>query len=353
MKVGLLTFHWPKNYGAVLQAYALQQEMTALGHDVEIINYICPQYQSKWYGDWGLSKGIQPKFIAQRLRFAAFRRRFLTTTRQVFSSSAELRALTNRYDAVVVGSDQVWNGAHFRGCNPSYFLDFLEGVKCRRISYAACFGEPEQTLKNRETAAALLPKFNHLSVRNEMSQKLVLDYAGINAPIVVDPTLLHDFKDLHRIAQKHEKYILAFCLSDCREKLGRQLVETVKCELKLPVVTVWLGNEPMKNVINANGAGPLQWLNLFYNASFICTDSFHGSVFAVKFAKPFFSWEAARPVRLRDFMSLCGIKNRLISEQNVSSAAEWIREPIDFNEVNKKLSAPIQQSRIYLQHALT
>ena len=142
MKIGILTFHFAINYGAVIQSWALQKYLQKLGHDAFIINYDPRHYR---YARWlhALKKGM--KFCAREIRFRVFRKKYLKETK-LFSYNEQICNLG--FDAYIVGSDQVWN-VDFFNFNRRYFLDFV-GNEERKIAYAASVGEGRWDVHSEE-----------------------------------------------------------------------------------------------------------------------------------------------------------------------------------------------------------
>jgi hypothetical protein len=349
MKVGVLTFRWAYNYGALLQAYALRKVITALGAEVEFINYVLPTHRQPPFRGMGLRSSRWRLPLV--LRFEMFRHHHLPATQAVYNHK-DLEPLSKSYDAVVVGSDQVWSSRVHDGFFPAYFLDFVKSSKTRRISYGACFGQRDQASEALQKAGDLLSRFDHLSVRNQMSQELVRQLSGRESRVVQDPTLLYGFDEFFSTRQSKGDYILVYSLASHHRTLGETIVKRLREKTRLPVVSVWPGMEFCEADRIVRAVGPIQWLRLFKNARFICTDSFHGTVFATKFKKPFASWAGSRPERLRDFLASVGLDDRLVTNIDTIDFGS-LAEPIDYDEVFRNLQPLIGSSRQFLSQALS
>jgi hypothetical protein len=353
VKVGILTFHWVNNYGALLQAYALSRAVRKLGHSVRFINYVPTGQGLSWWQGWGFRSGGQ--IISRtlwRLRFELFRKRYLPATR-CCRSRLELEEIAEDFDAIIVGSDQVWNGHVYDGFDSAYYLDFADYQKYRLISYAACFGDPRQSEETFVKSGALLSRFNFLSVRNSMSAKMVKDLSGIEAEIVVDPTLLHDFSEFINFPANSQGYILVYYLSDKRMIIGQDVLRLVKKKLCLPVVVIGASKD-MKGVDRFDSStGPLEWLRLFQGASFVCTDSFHGTIFSIKYRKPFVAWSGFRPERIKDLLIRCELERRLVDTSDEADIPGLLEDEINFDEVSERLSPHIKRSLAFLKRSLT
>lgn len=359
MRIGILTFQYAYNYGALLQAYGLCKYLEGIGYDVCFINYIPPQSSSnQWFRrikGWGREfvkqRHDMPSYMLKRFQFDRFRQHFLPLTAQC-STKEELEVISRDFDAVIAGSDQVWNGNFILNVAPHYFFDFINSENCRRISYAASFGDPQgkQTAETIEAAKTYLPQFDSISVRDEISAQIVGNLTGRQADIVLDPSLLHDFKDIAGYKQHDTQgYIASYYISKDHSKLGCTILNQVSERLQLPVIVI--GNR-MENHKAFISAGPLEWLRFIQESSFVCADSFHATVFAVKFRKPFITWCGNRPERARYFLRLCGLENRQVDTANPADIEKLISSPIDYDEVSDRLKSHIQHSRTFLEESL-
>ena len=169
MKVGILTFHYAYNYGAALQVYGLQEALADMGVDPTVLDYRAPSVSSH-NRPLGIRSGRFMYVLPMRWRFDEFRRKQLRLSRPLANFS-EVEKEAKKYDAIIVGSDQVWNTRLLNGVNLAYYLG-VEGT-FTRISYAACFGEREQREGSYPQIANLLRRFDHLSVRDDTSYFMI------------------------------------------------------------------------------------------------------------------------------------------------------------------------------------
>lgn len=353
MKVGILTFHWANNYGAVLQAYALVNALKKRGHSVRFIDYAPRGQRLSWWRGWGFQSGKEmPARTMWRLRFEWFRRCHIPTTRSC-RSKKDLQVIAKNFDAIIVGSDQVWNGHIADAFESAYFLDFLEDQRCRRISYAACFGDPNQPPETIAKAGELLKRFQFLSVRNEMSARLVESLTGKRPEVVLDPTLMHDYAEFLR-PRRHEKgYIAVYYLAHQHLSLGLDVLSILKERVGLPVILIGADAHASWAERRILSAGPLQWLRILSGASFICTDSFHSTVFATNFRKPFIVWAGYRPARIQDFLSSCGLDDRMITRADESNIDRIVENEIDYEALSRRLEPHRSRSMAFLDRALS
>lgn len=351
MNVGVLTFHWANNYGAVLQAYGLCKMIEGLGHNVRVINHVPSSNALPWWQGWGLNTG-RPSMGLKRLRFDRFRDRYLPLTREC-RTMPQLQSVAAEFDAVIVGSDQVWNGNIVKEDFLPYFLGFADDGRCSRISYAACFGEREQPAPTISAARRLLKHFDHISVRDEMSADLVRELSGREAEMVLDPSLLHHYREFSEPTIAKRDYIATYFISDAHSGIGKAVVSVVKEELRLPVVTIGANRKAVNGDRSIYSAGPLEWIQLLRGASFICTDSFHAAAFALKFSKPFISWRGLRCGRTQSLLNLCGQRDRLLDSPDPDVIRALTNKHIEYKTVQDVLAKNIARCRDFLQTALS
>ena len=120
MKVGILTFHKTLNFGAMLQCYGLYKTLESEGFNVEVIDYRCPKVESRE----GVTLDGTPKTFLKRVLRAGKVRRFSNFSSRMKMSArcdrSSFKSACSSYDAIVVGSDQVWN-PECQGNDPTFF----------------------------------------------------------------------------------------------------------------------------------------------------------------------------------------------------------------------------------------
>lgn len=364
MKTGLVTFYHIHHYGAPLQAAATQWAVESLGGQCEIIDYYVNQNNDLFRAPTGLGSAaadahtaLHYKALKARYeRFEDFSRRWLRISSRRFESCEELRSAELPYDLILSGSDQIWNPTIFPDgrFDPVFFGAFSDR---RKIAYAPSFGVPQIPDGMEEELKGYLADFSHLSVRESQGQAIVREITGQEAAVVLDPTLLPDPQDWAGMAAEHpytgKDYILCYCISapGPLEPYIRRLAE----ETGLPVVQLCGVRRKVhpkaKCVLDA---GPAEFLGLFRDASFVCTNSFHGTVFSVQFQKPFFTAvsprELAAPETSRTFslLSRLGLTERIVGKGDAANLAD----AIDWPAAERRLQAARQSSLRYLAAAL-
>ena len=346
MKIGILTFHHTTNFGATLQAYALSSFLRQNGHYVEFINYQ-PKEAVKVYRDTLYKKARKSEILhnfIRELKMQFFVSRKMKVGNKIYHTHESLRKFNIHYDAVIVGSDEVWNINSFRGVDTSFFLDFLP-PETKKISYAASFGGTTTLGDCQSEIRKMISDFSHVSVRDSNSIKLLNKECQIDALRVLDPTFLIDYKNLTRQDKKKRDYILIYGKPQ-EDMMG--YIRDLSDKLRIPVVSVGYANS--KADINRVAISPAEWLTYFSQARHIFTSFYHGTIFSILFRKPFTVFSAQKKViKLRDLLDDLGLSNRIHSEipneQPDFSA-------IDYEAVFREVQRKRQTSRQYLMEAL-
>ena len=331
MKIGILTQPLLNNYGGTLQNYALQTVLMKLGHKPITIDYMP---KSSLVGYWlSCLKTILYFFIPSKRRgfsshprrkfrnpkFAEFTSKRIKTTKMVSRLS---NSLIKEYglDAIIVGSDQVWRPNYNRHIE-DLFLDFVNNKKTLKLAYAASFGtdEWEYTAAKTEQIRPLIKQFNAISVREQSGVDLCKNYLDVEAKQVLDPTMLLELADYKEICQNipadKDNYILAYVLDMTPEK--KKLLEEKAIEIKLPVKTFSAEDEATLSIE--------EWLSKFRDASFVMTDSFHGTVFSILFGKEFRCMQNSKRGSSR-FDTLLSLYNKGDIERKKEESLNFLRQ---------------------------
>ena len=351
-KIGTITFHRADNYGAVLQAYALQQALLAMGADTEIIDYDAP-YISKGYK--AIQTGSLKAFIkslliygtvsAKRKAFNRFREKFFRLSPPV--TKVKLPEMAKKYDAVITGSDQVWN-APLTNKDGAYFLDFVELGK--RYSYAASFGISKIPSDDVGFYKEKLKDFHHYSTREETGARLLKELVNKDAVVDLDPVFLPSIdqwkKMIHPV--KRNPYIFIYLPAPHCIPLAQKLAK----ERNLDIVYIAYDKSilhPEKNVGDTIiAASPDDFLSLIYNASCVVTGSFHATVFSAIFHKEFYAEAPARVgSRITDVLHTLCLEDRLIINDELK-----VRKPIDWKAVDERVKERRELSLKHLSESL-
>lgn len=347
MRIGILTLPLHTNYGGILQAYALQTVLERMGHDVKVINRNINYKLSLWKTPFVYSKRIiknilgykTPIFYEQKLiKEQPIIRQHTDRFIQQYISTLNIDNYTDLrekdFDAIVVGSDQVWRPKYFGKIEDAY-LQFAKDWNIKRIAYAASFGTDEWEYTDRQTAICktLIKKFDAVSVREDSGKELCYKKYGIIASQVLDPTMLLTKDDYCKLiknsnTKESDGSLFYYFLDETSEKIS--FVERLAQEKHLKPFTVNSKIEDWNLSIEKRlRPSPETWLRSFVDAEFIVTDSFHACVFSIIFNKQFrvISNENRGISRITSLLSMFKLKNRFLVQRNILN---------DYDDINFK-----------------
>ncbi len=366
MRIGIVTFHYPCNSGAVLQCLALYRTLRSWGHAVDVIRYVPEDYRAypPWWRGWDFRHGrmfhnLPKKLIAARhgsamqAAFAQFRSRHLTFSR-LCRRPDEIAEVVSSYDAVIAGSDQIWHFAH----PAPFFLEWGAPYPGKRVSYAACCGNTRQPLDRLGDIRRWLSRFSHISVRNTFSQAIISQVIGKDVPVVADPTLLADLADVQaRVSLPWSEYVLTYSLGGEIQGGTAAVLNAIRKHVgELPVVAVIASaHEPQRAPwadLRIGEAGPAEWLYLLAHAAFVYTDSFHAVLFSLVTKRNFLGYwaEAHRAPRLLDLAARYHVQGRVVG--SVAEAQDKLKEPFEIDHSLDAIRSHVGESMSYLRVAL-
>ena len=317
MKIGIITFHHIDNYGATLQAYALHKFLKQQGYDVEIIDYR-PYKAIKYYTrslspinkNFSLNKRAFGN-IARAWRMRQFLRSQIKLSQKKYYSKKGLAYFRDKYDVVICGSDQIWCLDSFRGFDTSYFLDFVSQETTRRISYAASFGNSTFLKNHKEEICNLVEKFQTILVRDSNSKNIINTECNVDAARVLDPTFIVKYDDIISPVKIKDNYLLIYNqaeLTSAQETFIKSIAEAKK----LAIVSVGKYNKIAQT--NLVSASPKEWVSLFNQASYVVTNTYHGTIFSIIFKKLFTVFgHQKKSQKLTDLLSIFNLSNRMLT----------------------------------------
>lgn len=344
MKIGILTFHEADSYGAVLQAYALQQTLRKLGADSRFVQINVPTATQTPAAPASpaaalFAKRMQLEGKKREALFAAFRKEHMA----ISEPYAPTDDIDSDFDCFIAGSDQIWN---FRipGADARYFLPFAKSEK--RYSYAASFGADELPEKAKAWAARQLGCFREISVREEKGCGIVKALTGKSAQVCVDPTMLLDPTDWERLAGEPAEapYVLLFMLKYDPDLMASAKAEAEKRSIPLKIVTA--GFMPQAGMEAWNTTGVTQWLSAIRGAQCVFTNSFHGTVFTLIFGRGLHVQRLTGELSSRN-----GRIDELLEFLNLTDAIDGVAVP-DRETVWQKLAQRRDASMDYLRRII-
>lgn len=339
MKIAIMTQPLGKNYGGIMQAFALQKVLKDMGHSPTTIDYQSKE-PSLIYKKARLAYRLAKKITGRRKAPINIEShiKLLTKDNQKFidkyivqseyidsTSSLRKHFKKNRYDAVIVGSDQTWRPKYSPNiCN--FYLEFLNGKKnIKRIAYASSFGVDNWEYSASETkkCAKLAASFDAISVREQSGVELCKKHLKVESECTLDPTLLlekQDYLDLIGSSYNNDKGkgVYTYFLDKSKHKqAAAQYVadvlstHTYNCQARLS-----FSDLSSNNLEDYKMPDIQDWLAGFANSEFILTDSFHGMVFSIIFEKPFIVIVNKKrgAARFESLLSKIGGLNHLVYE---------------------------------------
>ncbi len=341
MNVGILTFHHAANYGAVWQTICLSKTITDLGHEVEVIDFRHPAAENAYRKH--LFKTRLAIFNALKAwKLGRDLKNNVLLSPKVCRNPADLYDIVKRYDAVVVGSDEVWNIEGMRGWTPAYFLDFVPD-DIRKISYAASTGHRINTSKYGIEMPLLLSRFDGVSVRDQTSVEVIRSLTGITPQIVVDPTLLSKSYEIIG-EQKH------VALYGGLDKISKKWLKKQVITDKIDLISIGFSNRVAGRVRIASGLK--EWLKTIGSAQCVITTTFHGMMAAIVHNRPF--WVLPRQdgaTKVHDFLNAHGLQDRMLSPTNLPEHLV-LNPAIDYDHFHLRLDQEIETSLSFLKQQL-
>lgn len=347
MKVGIITFHWAANYGAVLQTYALQKAVEKMDVSAEIIDYRPKQYERKWWkcfvsrslhsmryklSDYIKNKKIQ-RDICGKLHLS-----------KQYESAEKLKENPPLYDVYISGSDQIWNEfftlSGEENVTLSYFLDFAP-KGARKISYATSIGSAKLCEEYWRNALPLLKEYESISVR-EQSAKKVLEEKGLRVVISPDPTLLIEAGEYEQLFTKMPAKIAYYILQNNQH--------TIACLKKYLEKNYAKGNS-----VDLNRVTLAEWGGYIANAEYVLTNSYHGIIFSLLNHRKFFAVLIEGELqgmndRVITLLERLDLKNRIVG--SVKELEKARTEAIDWNTVDMLLAKYREEGSRYLKKNL-
>ncbi|MST66800.1 polysaccharide pyruvyl transferase family protein [Lachnospiraceae bacterium BSM-380-WT-5A] len=352
-KIGILTFHKSINYGSVLQSWALSRVISKR-FVVEIIDYEPQNYEFLYanYRQWKSWNNIKynlkrmPLSSAlnnQQQLFKKFRYKQLPLSRKKYNYNNGCD-IKEEYKGIVVGSDQVWN-IRAKDCDPIFFLPF--NYSGNKVSYACSINDTDYTEKNLPSnLASEICDFDFISIREESGKNKLEQFIAKQKKVytLLDPTLLCNSSEYDSLLNDRivdGKYI--FLYNVWTSEAGIQAAKFLSEKLNMPVYTIMTASNVKEiNLLKKSGilvdtvrTSPSDFLNFFKYASYIVTESFHGTAFSLIFEKPFVCVSnRTNDERLNSILTLVGLKDRYMKLGELQTFD--LKQEIDYEIVTEK-----------------
>ncbi len=383
-KVGIVSCYFKHNYGSMLQAYATQKvldnmkipnETINIDENIDFANGKKKYYMSqitnipfiksklgmvKLKLDKKINKNLGNNIQIRDNKYKEFEKNFKLT--KPYKTYKELSEQCVNYSDVIVGSDQLWLPVNVVA--DYYTLNWVPD-NVNKVSYATSFGVSTVPDKYKNDYKKFLNRINCLSTREEAGVKLVEQLSDNKATLVCDPTLLLNKEEWMDIQKEEpiikEKYILCYFLGKNIEH--RKFAERLKEKTGCKIVSLNHADEYVKYSDKfcdyaPYDIGPAEWINLIRNAEYVCTDSFHGTVFSLINNAKFFTFErysnknskVSTNSRIYSLLGIVDLKERILS--GVENVDDAIKMQIDFKDVNEKIENFREKSKEFLKESI-
>lgn len=350
-RVGVLTFHRCYNYGSYWQARCLVEGLRGMGHDAVLLDHHCAIVERA--ENRCLFQPVLPA-RTPRTDFPAYKRKARAFDRAMADLPLSARfglhtpGEAGRYDAIVVGSDEVWNFQHpWYGHKSTFFGDGLETD--RLVAYAASFGNHDAAQGMDDWWATRLGRFAAISVRDANSHALVEAALASPPPLVLDPCLQFPEAIAAAAEPSGAPYLLLYghgfpdwltaALARWRARTGTRIVS--------------IGYRNALADEQRIDAGPAEFAAAMAGASAVVTNFFHGCVFALVNGKPFATAPSAyRFNKVRDLTAALSAADRIVGAQAIDEQLDGLLTTPPGEPVRQATAALRDRSMAFLHAAL-
>jgi polysaccharide pyruvyl transferase WcaK-like protein len=356
-KIGLITLPFNGNYGGLIQAACLYKYLSDEGHEVRLLAYRNPSAGSR-----------AKRFLRQALRYIPlqnFRGQRKTRLFEIYAKEIiphqtetcetfdQLRSVCNKegFDAIIVGSDQVWRWDFIKEREDIFFLDFLRDLRAKRIAYGASFGIPKVPSAHKAgRISEMLKRFDAISVREKSGVEICERLGRTDSKWVLDPTLLVPqsfYEDLsHENTTSDPEHVFFYILD---RSLAKDKV--------INAVNILKKSRTRSKYISLSSHSSIRdWVIGFRRAKFVVTDSYHGAIMSIIFQKPFIVIvnDERGGDRFNSLLEDLGLSHRSINPQdvNLENIQKLYREPVNYEEAQKRVTLRQAESKVFLQQAL-
>lgn len=357
MKIGILTLPFNNNYGGYLQAYALYHTLEKLGHTPEVIYRRANKktsikrlvkailgtlrYRDIWWMQYYYDREKMYKWQGQLMK--PFVDKYITRCTSPLYSTSDLqkKCQKNKYEAIIVGSDQVWRPEYAPEIE-NYFINFIADNNINKIAYAASFGTstPHYTSTQINKCGELIKKFKAVSIRESSGFDIIKKFKWIctEPKLVLDPTMLltpEDYLSLCNNNSIDNNTDYAFCYILDNSLIKQELIKNICHHYNTnPNYILGINYKRQSKFIYPSIE---TWITSLNKANIVITDSFHGMVFSIIFNKPFFVFvnKDRGQDRFTSLLSYLDLTDRIITDNSISSLTN--KKSIEWTDVNKKI----------------
>ena len=359
-KIGIITYHFAQNYGSVIQCYALQEFLKSKGYGVSVINFVSKEQEKNNSCSSGI-KGKIKNIVFYKIRkerrkkleaFLNFRKMNLNETKKITTiNDFEKLVKSEKYNVLISGSDQVFN-PNILDYNDAFVIPFK--TSSIKVAYAASLGNAKE--KELLTLKSNIEKFQKISLRESTDKEIFESVIKRKVSIVCDPVFLLSQDDwIKRINNfesnyvDSENYLLCYFIHKTYIEDAIKIAESIATQkkLKLKIINAGYGKYSFRKDVMV-GCGPEDFLKLFKNASYICTDSFHGTSFSIILNKNFNCIDTSqntKDTRRKNLLEKFNLINRLcyVEDKNIDTA------DINYKKINETILKYSNSSKKFLE----
>lgn len=369
MKIGIMSMQRVVNYGSYLQAYGLKKTLESFGHTVEFVDY---KVEPALVKNTVQTKNAMVSKVARAIRLLSpsYRkwRENQIKANQIFLNFynvfvnnfipelgvSEYRNELPKLELLVIGSDEVFN------CTQSSELvgysRQLFGADCRAkklITYAACFGsttlEKLEMHEIKDEVGNYLKKFDALSVRDENSFELIKALCGVQAQRHIDPVLLYDFPEVDEIPVDLENYIVVYAYSERISDDEATWIKKFARKKGMKLISLGFWQTFCDDYVLTT---PLETLAYIRKANYVITDTFHGSVFSIKYQKNFATIvRKSNQKKLEDLLKQFELENHQI--RNLMEMEQVLEQTINKNKISESIREKQKNAKEYLLYEIS
>lgn len=359
MRVGILTFHNAYNYGAVLQTYATQELVKSMGHEVEIIDYhnarIDRMYDKRKFHLKEFFKSTYkfPLYLLEkyffwrrRLAYNKFNKNCLQCSRNKYYQGDVISI--KDYDAVLIGSDQVWNKRLTGGLDAVYWGNFESSSFTRIVAWSVCMNNMDFTESELKEIKNYLSNFTAISVREEALQGFISKLIGKRVLHTLDPTFLLPSTKWELLCHpvKEDDYIAVYAIRKADETIN--FARKISSALNKKLIIIRPYSRWYFSCENKEYCGPNDFLSYIKNASYVVTSSFHGTVFSLIFKRQFFCPALDVNLRVEDLLKTVGLSDRFVRGWEDALSLS----PINYDTLPAALEVKKNETLSFLSNAL-
>ncbi len=365
------------NYGSMLQSFATQKMLDGYGINYELLSYkkkytplfalkSLPRFLNGVIWQDKLNERRKKKFlnkhpelkkeVSERTNaFNRFRENFFSAPIITYYGYNELQEQSKKYSAFIAGSDQLWSPS---GLPTNFYNLMFTYDDAIRISYASSFGVKKIPWYQRRRTKNYLNRIQFISCREESGSEIVKDLTNRDVPVVADPTILFTGDEWEQMLPSKRvqegQYIFSYILGT--DKKYREEVLRLSKETGLPIVSIhqYVDADLDFGDVSVTDAGPAEFVDLIRNAEYVCTDSFHGSVFSILchrklviFNRYSDNSSSSKNTRIDNLCGKLGLSDRRFSGDIIKDA----KGDIDYSIIDNKLEDIRIESREYLEQA--